>query len=412
MNTILEEEIIEKIQAESELNKERIFTDALFNSVPGMIYLYDNRRRLVRWNKKHEEMTGYSSEELAGRKFLEWFKEDEESQKIVIEGIQRANQYGYGDCEANFQIKNGTKKPMYFTASPVTIDGELYFAGLGIDITERKRVEEDLKASEELFRTIFEQAPLGIALSDSLTGHNYHVNSRFAEIVSRSAEELKSIDWMIFTHPDDVQENLDKMELLIAGELNGFQMNKRYLRPDGSVVWTHMTISPIMNKGQAHPHHLCMIEDITESKLVQERLQKYQLLAEKANDAMLFIDKEGNILEVNDAAIRIYGYTYQEFSSMNISDLRHPLDKQSPIVELLQSVDKEGIIFETVHYLKDGTPINVEVSSQGAFLANKRVLLSIVRNITDRKKKEDENLYLSYHDVLTGLYNRRWGVFP
>jgi diguanylate cyclase (GGDEF)-like protein/PAS domain S-box-containing protein/putative nucleotidyltransferase with HDIG domain len=140
---------------------------------------------------------------------------------------------------------------------------------------------------------------------------------------------------------------------------------------------------------------------------MHERLEKYQVLAEKANDAMLFIDKKGDILEVNDAAIRIYGYSYQEFSSMSIFALRPPKNPPN-IIEQMELADKKGIIFETVHYLKDGTSINVEVSSQGAFLGKTRVLLSIVRDITDRKKKEDENLYLSYHDVLTGLYNRRF----
>ena len=74
MNTILEEEIIEKIRAENELYKERVFTDAIFHSVPGMIYLYDDRSKLVRWNKNHEEMTGYSSEELACMNLLDWYK--------------------------------------------------------------------------------------------------------------------------------------------------------------------------------------------------------------------------------------------------------------------------------------------------------------------------------------------------
>jgi len=254
---------------------------------------------------------------------------------------------------------------------------------------------------------MFEQAPLGIALSDSLTGHNYHVNSRFAEIVCRTVEEITSMDWMSLTHPDDVQENLDKMDLLLAGKINGFQMNKRYLSPDGSVIWTKMTISNIQDQENEHPRHLCMIEDITESKLANERLQKYQILAENANDAMLFIDEKGNILEVNDAAIRIYGYSYKEFSSKNIFDLRKP-DKESNIIQQMELADREGIIFETVHYLKNGTPINVEVSSQGTFLGDKRVFLSIVRNITDRKDREDENHYLSYHDVLTGVYNRRF----
>jgi len=279
LNTILEEEIIEKIRAENELSQERFFTDALFNSVPGMIYLYDDRSRLVRWNKKHEEMTGYSSEELARMNLQDWYEDDEKSQTAVLAGIERAKRNGFGDAEANLQKKDGTRIPVYFTASPVTIEGQQYFAGIGIDITEQKQM--------------------------------------------------------------------------------------------------------------------------------YERLEKYKVLAEKANDAMLFIDKEGNILEANDAAIRIYGYTYQEFSSMNIFDLRH-LNKAPHIIEQMELADKEGIIFETIHYLKNGTSINVEVSSQGTFIGNNRVLLSIVRDITDRKKKEDENRYLSYHDVLTGLYNRRF----
>lgn len=280
LNTSLEEEITEKIRAENELNQERFFTDALFDSAPGMIYLYDDQSRLVRWNKKHEEMTGYSSDELGHMNLLDWYQGDEESQVAVIEGIEKVNKNGFGDVEVNLQKKDGTKLPMYFTASPVTIGDKQYFAGIGIDITEQKRMHE--------------------------------------------------------------------------------------------------------------------------------RLEKYRVLAEKANDAMLFIDRKGSILEVNDAAIRIYGYTYHEFSSMSIFDLRNPLDTQTVVMEQMEVADKDGLIFEAVHYLKDGTPISVEVSSQGTFLENKRVLLSIVRDITDRKKREEENLYLSYHDVLTGLYNRRF----
>jgi len=259
MNSILEEEIVEKIRAENELNKERVFTDALFNSAPGMIYLYDDKSKLVRWNKKHEEMTGYTSEELKHMNLLDWYEGDEKSQKAVVEGIERVNQSGFGDAEAVLQMKDGTKIPMYLTASSVTIDGKLYFAGIGIDMTEQN--------------------------------------------------------------------------------------------------------------------------------LLHERLHKYQLLAENANDAMLFIDKQGNILEANDAARRIYGYTNNEFSSMTVFDLRHQ-NKFSYIYEQMKLADMDGIIFETVHYLKDGTSVNVEVSSQGTYLGDKRVLLSIIRDITQRKLGE------------------------
>lgn len=159
---------------------------------------------------------------------------------------------------------------------------------------------------------------------------------------------------------------------------------------------------------------VAIINDVTdqkrkqeELKVLYERLQKYQVLAERAKDAMLFIDKQGNILEVNNAAVKIYGYTYKEFLSLTIFELRR-VDKSSDIVEQMELADKEGIIFETVHYLKDGTSMSVEISSQATVLGNKRVLLCIVRDISERKKREDENCYLSYHDVLTGLYNRRF----
>lgn len=155
-------------------------------------------------------------------------------------------------------------------------------------------------------------------------------------------------------------------------------------------------------------------EEIVEKTRVEEelrkeriRLEKYQVLAEHANDAMLFVDREGRILEANEAATKIYGYSSGEFAGMTIFELRFQ-EKSAAILQQMEQADREGIIFETSHRCKDGTWIDVEVSSHGTFLSDKRVLLSIIRDITVRKKREDENRYLSYHDALTGLYNRRF----
>jgi len=279
INAILKEEIQEKTQIENELNKEKNFMEAIFNSVPGIVYLCDDKSNLVRWNKKHIEMTGFSDKELSGMSFLDFYKEDEKNQKAVLEAIEAADQTGFGENEIELTIKDGTKIPINFTISPVKIENKLYFTGIGMDMTQRN------------------------------------------------------------------------------------QLNKR--------------------------------------------LQKYKVLAEKANDAMLFIDKQGNINEVNDAAISMYGYTYEEFMKINIFDLRQT-EKDLKVIEQMERADEHGIIFETIHYLKDGTSIPVEVSSQGTFLGDKRILLSIVRNISERKKAEKEIIYLSYHDQLTGLYNRRF----
>ena len=149
------------------------------------------------------------------------------------------------------------------------------------DITELKANETELRASEARFRAIFEEAPLGVALIDSLNGQIHEVNPRFAQIAGRSREEMIRIDWMRITHPDDVQEDLDNMERMNAGEIPGFNMNKRYLRPDGSIVWISMTIAPLSVPDGDRPRHLCMIEDITARKEVEAQLLERVALREQ-----------------------------------------------------------------------------------------------------------------------------------
>jgi len=158
------------------------------------------------------------------------------------------------------------------------------------EIVERKQAEEALRESEEKsqqslnrFKTIFEEAPLGIALINSLTGHIHEVNAKFAKIVGRTREEMTTIDWIEITHPDDVQEDRDNMARLNAGEITGFQMDKRYLQPDGTVVWINMTVAPLQDRNKTHPHHLAMIEDITKRKQLEEQLRQTQKMESIGN---------------------------------------------------------------------------------------------------------------------------------
>lgn len=130
---------------------------------------------------------------------------------------------------------------------------------------------EKLKASEENYRAIFEQSPIGISLSDSYNRRWYSANKKFLEITGYSAEELFNLDWTHITHPDDIEANLYHLALMKAGEIDGFNIDKRYLRPDGSVVWINMTIAQIKMDCSDH-RQLCMIEDITEKKTKEEKL--------------------------------------------------------------------------------------------------------------------------------------------
>ncbi len=131
---------------------------------------------------------------------------------------------------------------------------------------ERRRTRETIRKGERRFRTMFEEAPMGIALIDSTTGEFKDLNPRYAEITGRSAAEIKRSVWNDITHPDEVSDDAEQMAELAAGGIPGFKTTRRLVRPDGSIVWIDMSIAKIDTEDAAQPHHLCMIEDVTEKK--------------------------------------------------------------------------------------------------------------------------------------------------
>lgn len=150
---------------------------------------------------------------------------------------------------------------------------------------------------------------------------------------------------------------------------------------------------------------LSTVEDITERKRAAEVLQRYQVLSEEIRDIILFVRLDGQIVEANEAASRAYGYTREELLSLAIKDLRSP-ETEALSQALLDEAFAHGILFETVHKCRDGRVFPVEVSSRGLTMDGQRVLASIIRDVSERQKAEREIRYLSFHDKLTGLYNR------
>ncbi len=145
-------------QSEAALSQERKLLDGIFNSVPGLVYLYDQNGRLIKWNKRHETLTGYTGTELAQMTLMNWYRDDEASQQAVNEAVQTTLATGYGEVEANLQTKDGRVIPMHFTASSLSIDGEPYFSGIGLDITDRKKAEAALaKLNEDLEQRVRER---------------------------------------------------------------------------------------------------------------------------------------------------------------------------------------------------------------------------------------------------------------
>jgi PAS domain S-box-containing protein len=141
---------------------------------------------------------------------------------------------------------------------------------------------------------------------------------------------------------------------------------------------------------------VAIVRDITTQKEIEaalreseERLRRYELLAMHSRDIILFMNSDdGRLLEVNTAAVEAYGYTREELLKLTIHELRMA-ETRELTSELMAKAVEHGIQFETVHRRKDGSTFPVEVSSQGAMIGKEQTLISVVRDITERKQAEE-----------------------
>lgn len=144
-------ERLERQRIEDELyasqQQEKRFADAVVNSVPGILYLYNDQLRLVRWSDRYLDITGYGSEELANKHLLDFF--EEQYHQDILNNLEQAEQKGYIEVEGRLLTKQGQGIPFLFTAVPLDVDGKVYLSGVGIDITQRKQAEREIQKKAE-----------------------------------------------------------------------------------------------------------------------------------------------------------------------------------------------------------------------------------------------------------------------
>jgi PAS domain S-box-containing protein len=141
--------------------------------------------------------------------------------------------------------------------------------GVSFDITEEKRAEEALRESEQRFRRVFEEGPLGLAL----VGRDFRftkVNSALCRMVEYDEAQLVRMSFVDITHPDDVRSDVELAERLFKREIPFYRIQKRYVKKNGEVIWINLTASMILGPDGEPIHGLAMIEDITEIKRTQE----------------------------------------------------------------------------------------------------------------------------------------------
>lgn len=270
-------DITSRKQIEWELAESERTKAILISNLPGVAYRCKNDENwtMTFLSDGCFELTGYTPEELLNNNQISYSQII--SPKCRHEIFEKWNK----DIEMNRKsndeyiiiTKSGEEKWVWEQSVPVRDqEGNLSESeGFILDITANKMALAELDASEDRFRTVFEKAPIGIGIFNTKTGVLYQSNAKFVEIIGRSHEELQSLDWQSYSHPSEIQENLEKLNHLKKKRISNFSMNKRYIRPDGSIVWVNMMIVPFQAE-TISDMHLCMIEDITEKKQKEEEI--------------------------------------------------------------------------------------------------------------------------------------------
>lgn len=273
---------------------------------------------------------------------------------------------------------------------------------------------------------IFKQAPIGIAISygkEPFMADNNElvsINLMFERITGRTNEELLKLGWAKITHPDDLEEDMNNYKKFQSGEIKSYSMEKRYIKPDGSIVWVHILVAPLTLSSKDKFNHICLAQDISKRKEIEKALAE----SERSKSVLLShlpgmayrcnYDREWTMYFVSEGCFELTGYTPENllynkdlsFNSLIAPDYRdllwkeweRTLAKRLPFKYEYEIITANG---ERKWVLEMGQGIYGE---QGEVEA----LEGIILDISDRKEIENNLRHNHEHDRWTGLYNRNY----
>lgn len=399
---VIFDDVTERKQTDEELR----LHSALINAVGEAVIATDMQGEIIFWNQAAERIYGWERDEVLGKDVVE-VTPTEESSASAAEIVESLKQGNFWSGEFWVRHKDGRKFPAHVTDTILEDEyGNLKaIIGVSEDITERKRAEEELQASEQRFSALFEDAAMGIELVD--TGGNLIVsNPALQRFLGYSKEELSGMAFREFTHPEDVDIDVTLFKELLANNRDYYQIEKRYITKDRRTVWGRLTVSVVRKKDGEPQFLIRMVEDISTRKRIEQALHeselKYRTVVEKATEGIMVVqDYERKYY--NSAFREMTGYSEEEYRAKPFMEIIHPEDigAINDIYQTLMSNRAADIISEFRIYAKSGDIKWLSIHGSSIEWEGRPAGMVIANDVTERKHWEQQ--IQSYQQQLKAL---------
>ena len=331
---------------------------------------------------------------------------EEEWQRKVEKAIETRSEIE--PMEVVVTCKDGSRKNIEWGFKTI---GEQNWA-FGIDLTARRQMENELRDSEARLRSYFELPLSGRAITSPSTGW-IEVNATLCDMLGYSETELTQMTWAELTHPDDLTADLALFNRVMAGEIDGYTMEKRFIHKNGHSVHTHLAAHCLRKPDQSVDYFVALIIDISDLRKAQESLKHSEERLRQITDiAPVFlaeIDKELCYRFVNRRYAELFGLPPDQFCGKRVSTIipEQALANSQPY--MLKALDDQPVEFETELTEPSGKRKFVAARYAPRHDDTGQVIgfVAAIIDITERKQSEEEIKQLAFYDPLTQLPNRR-----
>ena len=383
--------ITQRVKAEKEIQLEKQLSDSIINSLPGIFYLYNKEGEFLRWNKNFQKVTGYSDKEMEKVHPLNFF--DEGEKELLTRKIENVFISGEDNVEANFMKKDGSKIPYYFTGAAINYKGEECLLGVGIDISEQKKVEREINFERNLSDAIINSLP-GVFYLFNKEGKYLRWNDNLEEISNYTGQEIEKAHPLDFFAEDERELLTEKIgNVFINGADN---VEAHLLTKEGDKIPYYFTGASMNYRGQE-----CLLGvgiDISEQKKAEQKHQKVlQQLQNHLNNSPLGVvefDHKFRIINWSKRCEEIFGWKEEEVLNKHAFEIVYNEDvvKTEVITKELSSGDVESNISNNKNYTKSGEIIdciwyNSVVKDPSGEIVT---VMSLVEDITEKKKTEEQ----------------------